>query len=547
MTCRARMGDWVKPRHWQLSIATSVAALLMAGCSLEAWGQPSPPDTPTFRSTSTLVFLDVTVLDKKGHPVVKGLTKDDFTITEDKKPQKIFSFEAPDVHVMTPGESVENPDGKAPVTVFVLDMLNSEFQDFAFIRYSVSQFLKAQPEQLAAPAEMMVVGNESLEMLQGFTRSRADLLYALDHLPAALPYKRTNASFFWERFAQSIDALQQIALQNKGIPGRKNIVWVGHGAPGINLTGAVLTDPQINELRSYVHATANMLVDSRISLFVIYPGLSVNRPSFSLSATEADADIGETDPFAGDINFGVLVDETGGRLFFNRNDVDMLIKRSIRLGSEYYTLTYQPHDVPFDGKFRRIRVSLRNPNLQALTKAGYFAPEKNQPADPRQNSLASLVEAARSTIPYNALNLHIASVVRHPDTRTADITVQLSDKNLNWQPTQDGKSETSLLVDVASRDKYQSVLASRMERLKITTASAESVNQARDVTRWAVTVRLPRKTREIRVVMETEAGGRIGSAVADQATIVAAPALPTPEPKLAPALPQNVPPTSPPS
>ena len=51
-------------------------------------------DVPTIGVTSGLVFLDVTVLDKKGRPVVKGLTKDDFLITEDKKPQRVFSFEA---------------------------------------------------------------------------------------------------------------------------------------------------------------------------------------------------------------------------------------------------------------------------------------------------------------------------------------------------------------------------------------------------------------------------------------------------------------------
>src|SRR5579859_3729391 len=135
-----------------------------------AQGQQVPSNPPTIQVTSRLVFLDVTVLDKKGHPVVTGLTKDDFTITEDKTPQKIFSFEAPNVHVMKPGDPSENPDGNAPVTIFVLDLLNSEFQDFAYIRYSVRQFLMAQPEQLAAPAEMLVVGNESLEMLQGFTR-----------------------------------------------------------------------------------------------------------------------------------------------------------------------------------------------------------------------------------------------------------------------------------------------------------------------------------------------------------------------------------------
>ena len=39
------------------------------------------------------------MLDKKGHPVITGLTKDDFAITEEKRPQRIFSFEQPNVHV----------------------------------------------------------------------------------------------------------------------------------------------------------------------------------------------------------------------------------------------------------------------------------------------------------------------------------------------------------------------------------------------------------------------------------------------------------------
>ena len=55
------------------------------------------------------------------------------------------------------------PDEKAPLTIFVLDLLNSSFEDFAFIRYSVRKFLAAQPLLLPSPAEMMVIGNESLE------------------------------------------------------------------------------------------------------------------------------------------------------------------------------------------------------------------------------------------------------------------------------------------------------------------------------------------------------------------------------------------------
>jgi VWFA-related protein len=204
----------------------SAAFVLVIVVELMAQGQQTPSDVPRINVTSALVFLDVTVLDKKGRPVVSGLSEDDFAITEDNKPQRIFSFEAPEAHFSGPNAEDTNASGTAPVTILVMDLLNSSFEDFAYIRYEVRQFLKAQPEKLATSTELIVVGNTSLEMLQGFTRSRTDLLYALRHLPFAVPWKKMNNGFGWHRFRQSFDALQQIALQNKGLPGRKNIVWV---------------------------------------------------------------------------------------------------------------------------------------------------------------------------------------------------------------------------------------------------------------------------------------------------------------------------------
>jgi VWFA-related protein len=499
-----------------------------------AQGQQSPSNTPAFRITSTLVFLDVTVLDKKGRPVVTGLTKDDFSITEDTKPQRIFSFESPDTHVVGANAGDDNPDGKAPVTIIVLDLLNSSFEDFAYIRHEVQRLLDTQPAQLTAPAELMVVGNESLEMLQGYTRTKSDLLYALNHLPPALPYKEMNGAFAWERFAQSIDALQQIALQNKGVPGRKNIVWVGHGGPGIYLDSIAFAGKVRDELKEYAHETTNMLVDARISLFVIYPGLKANASVISLSAMESDIDLGDSDPFAGDINFGVFVNATGGKLFFNRNDVDRLIERSQRLGSEYYTLTYQPQGGAEDGKFRRIRVNLRDRNLQVVTKAGYFAPDKNAPGSPRQQTMMNLAEAARSTIPYAALDVSLFGVVRHPDARTAEFTVQLKVKDLDWLPTEDGRSTANLILAAVSLTKDNNILASRTERVTVWSATEDPTRQTESVTRLPLTIRIPRRTKSVRVLMETEQGGRIGAADLDRKTIDSAPAAPTPAPQLAP-------------
>ena len=490
-------------------------------------------DTPTLRVTSSLVFLDVTVLDKKGNPVTRGLNQDDFTITEDGKPQRIFSFEAPQEHTTRSDRKETGIPARSPVTILVLDLLNSRFEDFAFIRYSVRKFLMSQPATLPAPAEMLVVGNQSLDMIQGFTRNRADLLYALQHLPPALPYKRMNPSFFWERFVQSLDALQQIALQNRGVHGRKNVIWVGHGGPNIMLDPITFPGNTSVKLLRYVHSTTNLLVDARISLFVIYPGLRVNAPTPFFSAQEADADIGETDPFAGDINFGLFVNETGGKLFYNRNDVDAEIARSQQLGSNYYTLTYQPQNSDANGKFRRIRVRLRDASLRVVTKAGYYALNRDE-IDPQQRQMINIAEAVQATVPFNSLGVDITNIVRHSDSRTVEFTAVLRTKGLDFVPDGNGKFKLAVIAAAASLNADRAILASRMRQVRLV-ANTDDLKHLPDVAaRFQFTVPIPRRMKNIRVAIEDQDRGQIGTAEIDRRLIASAPNAPTPNPLLRP-------------
>ena len=425
---------------FRVLLRTGLLLTILPVRSLIAQGQQGLSGVPTLQATSSLVFLDVTVVDKNGRPVVKGLTQNDFTITEGKKPQRIISFEAPEAHVMGTDTGNDNPEERAPVAIFVLDLLNSSATDFAYIRQEVRKYLVAQPPHLDFPAELMVLGNLRLEMQQGYTRNRDDLLYALDHLQPSQPYKLEEGGIEWlsDRTAQSYDALQQMALQNKGVPGRKNIIWVGHGAPG--LWTPDFTGHSIIGLRRLVRETVNMLVEARISLFVIYPRLVANPKkktmpsmdlsieSWALSEMDSELDFGNGDPFASDINFGVLANETGGRLFYNHNDVGGGFEQSHLMGSEFYTLTYLPPSGNANGKFRRIRVTLGNPSLRAVTKKGYYAPDTTAPIDRRQQARTALFDAAQATIPLVGLDLKVSRIVQHPDAGTIDLTVQLKAK-----------------------------------------------------------------------------------------------------------------------
>ena len=485
----------------------------------------STQETPTLRLTSNLVFLDIVVVDKRGKPVVKGLAKDDFTITEDKKPQRIFSFEAPEEHASTPGDDTDSSAEKSARTIFVLDLLNSRPEDFAFIRTSLRAYLYGQPKVLARPVELVMVGNRTLEMLQGFTRDRDELQYALKHLPPIVPYKLMNVNFMAERFAQSIEALQEIALQNKGVLGRKNVIWVGDGPPTVDRSqlagsGAELVD-------RYVHLTTNMLVDSRITLYAISPYLRSEGKSLQGVPAYQNGESGN--PFVGDVNFGLFTSETGGQLLFTRNDVDVEIKHTEESGANYYTLTYQPHDVEPDGKLRRISVAMRNPDLRAVTKAGYFAPDKTTNLSPREMSIVNSIDAARAAIPFTALDVKISHLVRHSDSRSVDFVVELRSKALGWHAVLDGKSSANLTVVAASLSDRREILASRVDRATLSVAAQDPARLAQEVVRFPLSVRMARKTKTIRVVLQTEEAGRIGAADLDTASIEAAPDVPTPD------------------
>src|SRR5579872_7528 len=72
-----------------MRLSASVSKLVVLGLACVALGAQ---DAPTFRTTTNLVIIDVTVRDKSGK-AMDNLKKDDFTLLEDGKPQAISVFE----------------------------------------------------------------------------------------------------------------------------------------------------------------------------------------------------------------------------------------------------------------------------------------------------------------------------------------------------------------------------------------------------------------------------------------------------------------------
>ena len=151
-----------------------------------AGAQNSAEAPPVFRSETRQVLVDVAVTGRSGH-FVPGLKSGDFTVLEGGKSQKIVAFgmhvkpavpEKPAPPLKLPPNQYTNyaiADPERPITVVLLDTLNTQVQDQAYTRKQMIEFLKSLPsgERVA----LFALGTR-LQMIQGFTGNSDTLVAA---------------------------------------------------------------------------------------------------------------------------------------------------------------------------------------------------------------------------------------------------------------------------------------------------------------------------------------------------------------------------------
>src|ERR1051326_4273189 len=180
--------------------ALLAAALLLAGPTLSAQNpaqNPQPPAgqqpqrPPVIRSGINFVSVDVIVTDKKSGDVVLDMKQDDFEVREDKKPQKIDTFELVKIDPITmagappPREIRSTYDEEAaarePNTrlfiLFLDDYHVKRGSDLA-VRGPLMDFVQNQ----LAPQDMVAVMYPLTPVTAlTFTRNRDSLVGAINH------------------------------------------------------------------------------------------------------------------------------------------------------------------------------------------------------------------------------------------------------------------------------------------------------------------------------------------------------------------------------
>ncbi|MEO7539468.1 MAG: VWA domain-containing protein [Pyrinomonadaceae bacterium] len=305
-------------------------------------------DDDPIRVDSSIVRLNVGVVDQRGRPIV-NLNKSNFELFEDGIKQEITRFE--------PTE--------APFSVvIILDMSGSTLGFRQVIQQSASRFMDAiAPNDRVAVMEFY----DKVNVRNDFTTDRSVIFNSI-----AVANGRGKTQLY-----KALDvALEKLANEKSR---RKAIVVL---TDGVDTSLRDRDRQQLEPLKDDQIANAIKPETSEILNKVLSRSDAQGVTIYALALPTGDpSKLAEPTPRqvamykAARTRLKIVAERTGGTLnFINRlEEMGKLYAQVAADMRTLYTVEYQPINDKRDGKWRSIRIDVKDPDLVSRTRQGYFA------------------------------------------------------------------------------------------------------------------------------------------------------------------------------
>ena len=231
-------------------------------------------------------------------------------------------------------------------------------------------------------------------------------------LQGMLQESELNFRSFEQRLAitYTLDGMQQVAQALAGFSGRKSLIWASGGFPfnvsdnSMHLAPAG-RDTLTDVLPLYEH-TWQLLNDAQISLYpvdlkglqnVSMPSASVRNPGkhFAQHANTRQLDTQAT--------FETFASSTGGRAYFNSNDLVKGFRQAVNDSSQYYMLGYYLDHSKTRAGWRKLTVKVKREHSEVRARNGFFV--TNATVDPQSSRNGDISSALESPLDYTSLAL----------------------------------------------------------------------------------------------------------------------------------------------
>jgi len=381
------------------------AALLPIFVAAIAAAQQDTP-SPTFRAGTKLVEVNV-IARSQGAPAT-GLTKDDFTLLDNGKPQKIAFFSVQSGTVAaSPSDGVaplpvgvvsnrsDRADRKGNTVVVFLDQRNTPPPEQAFAIQRIAKFIGTRGPQ--DRTGIYTFGRDgSLKVVQEITSDSEPLGRAAARLKWQDPEFRSpdvsglegnsghaaadefTALLIRTREIDTRQVLEQAARHLANVPGRKSLIWISPAFP--------LHWKYLDFTPDMVEA-ARKLNDAGVALYGVDPRGVAGALSGQTSIAPAEYGgvhtqeqiaammIGEgrfPAPFGSETTM-LLARLTGGLTFGNDNGIEKLIQAAADDGEFTYTLGFYPAQEDRDGVRHALGVAVSKPGIALRYRQNYLA------------------------------------------------------------------------------------------------------------------------------------------------------------------------------
>jgi len=364
----------------------------------------------------SLKLVQVYVTDKKGNPVL-DLTRDDFVIFDEGKPQKITEFEK---HVLLAKEEAqpEVPETPSPPAEELMPRKFFLLFDFAFnngigleksrkaaihfideelqptdevslLSYSAIKSLKMH-EYLTTDHKAVrdVVKRIGMESISGRAEDFETQYWQAKAFTNTADATRSGTvwdpkdiyeeerEWGWEQGRQEskmqahnfATKMVELAKALRYIPGHKQIILLSSGVPYSLIYGVQSPFGKIGveELGEFwlQQEFEDMLKELSTANCTIY----------ALDTQELSATVDSDGRLEGASSLQKLSSATGGKYFGNINNYEKHVEKIQDLTGCYYVLGYYVDD-KWDGAYRKIKVEVSRPDCRVLAQRGYFNPK----------------------------------------------------------------------------------------------------------------------------------------------------------------------------
>ncbi len=399
-----------------LNFATLFALMVFATASAQQIGTNAVQgkDSTFTLSVKSQLVTETVVIKDKGGKFIPGLKAEDFTVTEDGAPQKIRVFEHETLPVDAQPLPVASADDeqikiykRLTSTSFAAEGDKRQYKNRRLLAFYFDMTAMRPDDQLRAlsaaekfvrtqmtEADMVSIlryGGGAVDVLLDFTADRNRMLSILETMivgegqgsaegvddsssaDTGAAFGQDSGEFNIFNTDRQLSALQTAARMLGQMNEKKVLLYF---ASGLRLNG--------NDNQAQLHATVDAAVRSGVSFWPVdarglvaqaplgdaTQGSPGNQSMYNGTAAQAGNDRFQQSQ---DTLYSLAAD-TGGKAFFDNNDLTQGIVRAQKAVSDYYLIGYYTTNTAQNGHFRKVKITVPETlNASLDYRLGYYA------------------------------------------------------------------------------------------------------------------------------------------------------------------------------